>query len=70
MHMYLLHPLSPFLSLSLSLSDFGRKPFSSYSYLMYHAIFIMHPLRAFKNMLCLGILNSMEKVPTILIVAD
>lgn len=27
-------------------------------------------LRAFKIMMCLGIFNSMEKVPTVLIVAD
>lgn len=61
---------SPSFSLSLSLSDSRRKPSSSYSYLMYHTIFIMQPLRAFKIMMCLGILNSMDKVPTVLIVAD
>lgn len=58
------------LSFFFSLSDFRRKPSFSFSYLMHHAIFIMQPLRAFKNMMCLGTFNSMGKVPTVLIEAD
>lgn len=37
---------------------------------MYHSIFIMQPLRAFKTMMYLRIFNSTEKVRSVSIVAD